>query len=64
MFTFEIDDLHCMSSVNNIKDALLEHDAAAEVNGDTEKSEVYVKTIIEENRIKEIISQAGYKLSE
>lgn len=63
MLKFEIDDLHCMSCVNSIKDAIQEQDAEAEVDGNIEKSEVYVKSTIEENRIEEIILEAGYELS-
>lgn len=62
MLKFEIDDLHCMSCVNNIKDAIQEQDSKADIDGDIEKSEIYVRSELDENKVKKIISEAGYKI--
>ncbi|MCP4912828.1 MAG: heavy-metal-associated domain-containing protein [Oligoflexia bacterium] len=61
MYTFEMKDLHCMSCVKAIKEALQEKDSSAEVDGNIEKSELYVKSTLDQDAIKKTIEVAGYE---
>ena len=64
MTTLKIKELHCNSCISNIRESIQEKDQAAEVTGDIENSEINVSSKLDENQLKEIVSNAGYKLLE
>ena len=63
MFKFKINDLHCKSCINSIKDAVQTKDQSADVDGDVKKSEVYIKAKMSEAQVKSIIEKLDFRIN-
>ncbi|HXH29256.1 MAG TPA: heavy metal-associated domain-containing protein [Bacteriovoracaceae bacterium] len=64
MYKFKIDSLNCMSCVHNIQEALGEYDKSLEAKADVRNKTLSVETSLPLEKIKELIENAGYPVSE
>lgn len=64
MYKIKVEDIHCMSCVQNIEDALKESDAQVKLEADIEGKMVKVESQLSLQEVKKVIEEAGYGVGE
>ena len=63
MIKFNITDMHCMSCVRNIEDAIQEKDENAKLSADIKNRTLAIESVLEESVLKEIVIEEGYSVN-
>ncbi|MCB9092388.1 MAG: heavy-metal-associated domain-containing protein [Halobacteriovoraceae bacterium] len=61
MLKIKVLNMHCMSCVRNIEDALTKKDQQIEINPNLDNAELSINTILDQDEVISIIKSTGYK---
>ncbi len=64
MYKLNVTDMHCMSCVRNIEDALKDQDRSVKITANIEQREIQVESSLEEAIVIKIIQDEGYNLKD
>lgn len=63
MSTFQVSGMNCGHCTKTITDAILRTDQAAQIETDIPSKTVKVSSNLDSNKIKDIITEAGYEVT-